>query len=281
MGLAILAGERRPQPLDRARLRSSLHLALRRPPDLLAPGDPQTLMRFQVLRRSLQRPKQCHPPSPTRSAFAWARHERSRRGGRLVADPGLPPAPPRGRRARRGVMPVSCVRVEGRPGGGRRAALGARTGLATAPGSRARHFVAGSRPCATTSPSIPIPQAKPVAIDVVELPSGALKASIEGRPVDVDVIPLGVQLSVRVDGKVVDLTIEGSPPEIGAVASGHRSYVRVESERMRAAALAKKSTSGGRGQARQEPHAGRVVKVARRQGRQRGGRHRAASCSRP
>jgi biotin carboxyl carrier protein len=77
----------------------------------------------------------------------------------------------------------------------------------------------------------------------------------------VDVIPLGVQLSVRVDGKVVDLTIEGSPPEIGAVASGHRSYVRVESERMRAAALAKKSTSGGGDKHVKSPMPGRVVKV--------------------
>jgi biotin carboxyl carrier protein len=107
----------------------------------------------------------------------------------------------------------------------------------------------------------PDPQARPVAIDVVELPSGQLKASIDGRPVDVDVVPLGVQLSVRVDGRVVDLTIEGSPPEVGAVASGHRSYVRVESERMRAAAQAKKSSSSGGDKIIKSPMPGRVVKV--------------------
>jgi biotin carboxyl carrier protein len=107
----------------------------------------------------------------------------------------------------------------------------------------------------------PDPQAKPVAIDVVELPSGKLKASIDGRPVDVDVVPLGGQLSVRVDGKVVDLTIEGSPPEVGAVASGHRSYVRVESERMRAAAQAKKSSTSGGDKIIKSPMPGRVVKV--------------------
>jgi len=107
----------------------------------------------------------------------------------------------------------------------------------------------------------PDPQAKPVAIDIVELPSGSLKASIEGKPVDVDVVPLGAQLSVRVDGQVVDLTIEGSPPEVGAVASGHRSYVRVESERMRAALQAKKSTSGGHEKIIKSPMPGRVVKV--------------------
>ena len=107
----------------------------------------------------------------------------------------------------------------------------------------------------------PDPQATPLVIDIVELPSGALKASVEGRPVEVDVVPLGGQLSVRVDGKVVDLTIEGSPPEVGAVASGHRSYVRVESERMRAAAQAKKTSTSGGDKVVKSPMPGRVVKV--------------------
>jgi glutaconyl-CoA/methylmalonyl-CoA decarboxylase subunit gamma len=107
----------------------------------------------------------------------------------------------------------------------------------------------------------PDPQAQPVAIDLVELPGGALKASIEGRAVEVDVVPLGGQLSVRVDGKVVDLTIEGSPPEVGAVASGHRSYVRVESERMRAALQARKASTSGGDKIVKSPMPGRVVKV--------------------
>ncbi len=107
----------------------------------------------------------------------------------------------------------------------------------------------------------PDPQARPVAVDLVELPSGALQAKIEGRAVDVDVVPLGAQLSIRVDGKVVDLTIEGAPPEIGAVASGHRSYVRVESERMRSADHAKKATAGAGDKVVKSPMPGRVVKV--------------------
>lgn len=107
----------------------------------------------------------------------------------------------------------------------------------------------------------PDPNAKPVLVDVVELPSGELKASIDGRDVAVDVVPLAGQLSVRVDGQVVDLTTEGTPPDIGAVASGHRSYVRVESERMRAAAQAKKSAGGGGDKTIKSPMPGRVVKV--------------------
>ncbi|HEX8795600.1 MAG TPA: biotin/lipoyl-containing protein [Polyangiaceae bacterium] len=107
----------------------------------------------------------------------------------------------------------------------------------------------------------PDPAAPSVVVDIVELPSGALRATIDGRPVELDVVPVGAQLSVRVDGRVVDLTTEGTPPEIGAVASGHRSYVRVESERMRSAAQAKKSTAAGGDKVVRSPMPGRVVKV--------------------
>jgi biotin carboxyl carrier protein len=107
----------------------------------------------------------------------------------------------------------------------------------------------------------PAPQAAPLIVDLVELPSGALQARVEGRPIDLDVVPVGAQLSVRVDGQVVDLTTEGAPPEIGAVASGHRSYVRVESERMRSADQAKKTTQSGADKVVKSPMPGRVVKV--------------------
>jgi biotin carboxyl carrier protein len=107
----------------------------------------------------------------------------------------------------------------------------------------------------------PDPQSKPVVVDLVELPSGALQARVDDRPVELDVAYLGTQLSVRIDGQVVDLTTEGSPPDIGAVASGHRSYVRVESERMRAAEQARKTSVGGGDRIIKSPMPGRVVKV--------------------
>jgi biotin carboxyl carrier protein len=107
----------------------------------------------------------------------------------------------------------------------------------------------------------PDPGAKPVLVDLVELPSGALQASLDGKAIDVDVVVVGSQLSVRVNGQVVDLTTEGTPPEIGAVASGHRSYVRVESERMRSAEQAKKTTVTGGDKVVKSPMPGRVVKV--------------------
>jgi len=107
----------------------------------------------------------------------------------------------------------------------------------------------------------PSTTAEPLLVDVTELPTGALEVSVGGRRVDVDVVAVGNALSVRVDGQMVDLTTEGAPPEVGAVASGHRSYVRVESERMRAAEAAKKSKGGSGDRVLKSPMPGRVVKV--------------------
>jgi biotin carboxyl carrier protein len=110
----------------------------------------------------------------------------------------------------------------------------------------------------------PTPGASPTLVDVKELPSGALEVRLGGETgelVDVDVVSLGGQLSVRIDGKVVDLTTEGQPPEIGAIASGHRSYVRVESERLRAAEAAKKGSAAGSEKVVKSPMPGRIVKV--------------------
>ena len=66
--------------------------------------------------------------------------------------------------------------------------------------------------------------------------------------------------------QVVDLTTEGSPPEMGAIASGHRSYVRVESERQRAALAAKKGGRRGSELLVRSPMPGRVVKVLVKKG---------------
>jgi biotin carboxyl carrier protein len=112
----------------------------------------------------------------------------------------------------------------------------------------------------------PKPGAEPIVVDVRELPSGALEVKVGSDPVEVDVVPLGEQLSVRIDGKVVDLTTEGTPPEIGAIASGHRSYVRVESDRLRAANAAKKGPHGGAEKVVKSPMPGRIVKVLAKPG---------------
>jgi len=107
----------------------------------------------------------------------------------------------------------------------------------------------------------PSPDAKPTVVDLVELPSGALDVRVDERPVRVDVAHVGSQLSVRVEGQMVDLTTEGAPPDLGAVASGHRAFVRVESERMRSAERAKKISPTGGDRVIKSPMPGRVVKV--------------------
>ena len=105
------------------------------------------------------------------------------------------------------------------------------------------------------------PDAEPIVVDVTELPTGSLEVTLGGKRADVDVVSVGGVLNVCIDGKIVDLTTEGTPPEIGAVASGHRSYVRVESERMRAAEAARKGKSGGGEKTIKSPMPGRVVKL--------------------
>ena len=105
------------------------------------------------------------------------------------------------------------------------------------------------------------PNAEPILVDVEELPTGALDVRVGGEPVEVDVVPVGAQLSVRIDGRVIDLTTDGMPPDIGAVASGLRTFARVESDRQRAADAARKSRIGGTEKVLKSPMPGRVVKV--------------------
>jgi biotin carboxyl carrier protein len=107
----------------------------------------------------------------------------------------------------------------------------------------------------------PAPDAPPTIVEVTELPTGELDVSIGGKKIAVDVVALEGSLSIRVGDRIVDLTTEGQPPELGAIASGHRSYVRVESERQRAAAAAKKVGGGAADKVLKAPMPGRVVKV--------------------
>jgi biotin carboxyl carrier protein len=116
------------------------------------------------------------------------------------------------------------------------------------------------------------PGQDPIVVDVTELPSGQLSVTCNGAPVDVDVKTIrasragaGVlgsqQLSCRINGRVVDLTTEGTAPEFGIVASGKRAYVKATSERLRAAESAKKGGKGGAERLLKSPMPGRVIKI--------------------
>jgi glutaconyl-CoA/methylmalonyl-CoA decarboxylase subunit gamma len=102
--------------------------------------------------------------------------------------------------------------------------------------------------------------AQTTVVDVDELPNGSLRGQIDGRACDLDVVPIGRHLSVRVNGRVVDLTTQGKPPEIEISASGFRSRVRVESERTRSPERTGSDAGGGQ-QVVKSPMPGRVVKV--------------------
>jgi biotin carboxyl carrier protein len=64
-----------------------------------------------------------------------------------------------------------------------------------------------------------------------------------------------------VDGRVVDLTVEGAPPAVGVIASGKRVYLEVESERGRAARAAKSRGAAQGDDIVASPMPGRVLKV--------------------
>lgn len=107
-------------------------------------------------------------------------------------------------------------------------------------------------------------------VDVTELPSGELDVRVGGKRVVVDSVQVPGALSVRVDGRVIDLVLEGDPPRfdgagspdgIGVIASGHRSYVRVESERQRTAGNAKSGATGRSDKVVRSPMPGRVVRL--------------------
>ena len=98
-------------------------------------------------------------------------------------------------------------------------------------------------------------------VDVVDLPSGAIRVHVDGRPSDVDAVAAGRQLSVRCDAHVVDLTTEGTLPEIRVIASGSRLHVRVESERTASAPRTGRAGAGHGEKVVRSPMPGRVVKV--------------------
>lgn len=103
-------------------------------------------------------------------------------------------------------------------------------------------------------------------VDVNALPGGGFDVHVDGQRVDADVVVLPDALSVRIGHRVLDLTIEGKPPRIGAVASGVRAYVDVESERHRAAAVSKTSGRGADSGTVASPMPGRIVKVLAKPG---------------
>jgi biotin carboxyl carrier protein len=112
---------------------------------------------------------------------------------------------------------------------------------------------------------VTFPSGAEIPVDVDHLPTGEISVMVSGKRYAVDAVAIGSgggTTSMRVDDQVVDLWMEGTPPNVGVIARGHRFYVKAESERMRAlaAALGTKGGSAGEGTVL-SPMPGRVLKV--------------------
>ncbi|MEZ4310503.1 MAG: biotin/lipoyl-containing protein [Polyangiaceae bacterium] len=115
---------------------------------------------------------------------------------------------------------------------------------------------------------VTFPSGEEKAVDLTHLPTGEVRVEMDGATFLADaVVAPGGATSIRVDGKMVDLWMEGAPPDVGVVAAGRRFYAKVESERMRALAAAAGGKSGGKSDGViTSPMPGRVLKVLVQEG---------------
>ena len=113
---------------------------------------------------------------------------------------------------------------------------------------------------------VTFPSGSEVPVEVDHLPTGELAVVVNGKRLSADAVTVGGTvggaLSMRIDGRMVDLWMEGKPPSVGVIAHGHRFYVEVESERQRALAAALGPRHGGTGEGTLlSPMPGRVLKL--------------------
>jgi biotin carboxyl carrier protein len=108
---------------------------------------------------------------------------------------------------------------------------------------------------------VTLPFGREIAVDVTIHPSGRTEVSVDGKAIEVDCIDHRNTASMRIDGRVMDLWIEGAPPEVGIVVGAQRFYAKVESERMRARAAALGTRSSTGPGLVTSPMPGRVLKI--------------------
>src|SRR4051812_27741897 len=115
---------------------------------------------------------------------------------------------------------------------------------------------------------VKFPSGEEYPVDVTHLPTGAVKVTVAGKTLDADVIDPSGSVNMRLDGRVVDLLMEGAPPEVGVVTRGLRFYAKVESDRMRAVSSALGKKAGGGDGLVTSPMPGRVLKVLVEEGQE-------------
>ncbi|AKT38500.1 biotin/lipoyl-containing protein [Chondromyces crocatus] len=112
---------------------------------------------------------------------------------------------------------------------------------------------------------VTLPSGRELPVDVTHLPGGGIQAALEGRTLDVDALGSGSSTHLLMEGRGVELWLEGTGPQVGAVANGRRFYAQVESERSRDALGASKGQGQGGGLLK-TPMPGRVLKVLVQEG---------------
>jgi biotin carboxyl carrier protein len=108
--------------------------------------------------------------------------------------------------------------------------------------------------------------------EVTELPGGGFDVKLcdaDGNPikaVEVEISGTPTSPTVRVDGRMFDMVLDGEAPKLGVFASGRRPAVLVESAHQRAAASVRKALGGDAGGNVVSPMPGKVVKVLVKEG---------------
>jgi biotin carboxyl carrier protein len=115
---------------------------------------------------------------------------------------------------------------------------------------------------------VTFPSGDETEVDVVHLPTGEIRVRIGDETFEADaLVAASGATSTRVDGRVLDLWMEGTPPDVGVIALGKRFYAKVESERMRALAAAAGGSRAGKGDGLvTSPMPGRVLKILVQEG---------------
>jgi biotin carboxyl carrier protein len=109
---------------------------------------------------------------------------------------------------------------------------------------------------------VTFPSGEEVPVEVSHLPTGEVSVEVAGRRLSADALRVAGCTSMSIDGHMVDLWMEGTPPGVGVIAHGHRFYAKVESERMRALSAALGAKGGGAAEGTVlSPMPGRVLKV--------------------
>lgn len=100
-----------------------------------------------------------------------------------------------------------------------------------------------------------------IPVDVTVLPTGEIRAEVEGRTFKLDAFDHQGAVHLNFEGKSVELWMDGKAPDQGVVSGDKRFHVQVENERTRALAGASGGATAKGDKLITSPMPGRVLKV--------------------